>query len=192
MYYLNIKTLDTSIFSDTVELGENYFMNNSKDTEQRVVDFLDNLAIDYELIRIDPSYADTAQFCEAYKYPLAKSANAILIASKRGPKSYSICLALANTRIDVNKTVRKLMGVKRVSFATPDEMNSLTGMQVGGVTPFALPENLPVYVDSRIMELDWIIVGTGGRASKLKLSPKILHNISNLQVVDGLAFNLDS
>ena len=44
MYYLNIKTLGTSIFSDTVELGENYFMNNSKDTEQRVVDFLDNLA----------------------------------------------------------------------------------------------------------------------------------------------------
>lgn len=163
-------------------------MNAPNTPEQAVLDSLAELNIDYELIEIDPQYADTAAFCEKYGYPLEKSANAIVIASKRGAKQYSACLALATTRVDVNKTVRNLMGVKRVSFASADDMAELTGMRVGGVTPFALPADIPLYVDSRVMELDWIIVGGGGRDSKLKLAPDALRRLPNLQVIDGLAF----
>lgn len=164
-------------------------MNATAKPEQTVLEFLADLGIHYELIEIDPEYADTAAFCEKYGYPLENSANAIVIASKRGAKQYSACLALATTRVDINKTVRNLMGVKRVSFASPEDMADLTGMQVGGVTPFALPADIPLYVDSRVMDLDWIIVGSGGRDSKLKLSPEALRKLPNHQVIDGLAFD---
>ena len=163
-------------------------MNAPHDPEQAVFDSLARLGVEYEIIEIDPEYADTAAFCEKYGYPPEKSANAIVIASKRGPKRYSACLALATTRVDVNKTVRNLMGVKRVSFASPADMAELTGMRAGGVTPFALPVDIPLYVDSRVMKLDWIIVGSGGRDSKLKVSPETLRSLPNFQMIDGLAF----
>ena len=163
-------------------------MSAAENPEQAVLDSLAALGVDYELIKIDAEYADTAAFCEQYDYPLEKSANAIVIASKRGAKQYSACLALATTRVDVNKTVRKLMGVKRVSFASAEDMAELTGMRVGGVTPFALPAEIPLYVDARVMALDWIIVGSGGRDSKLKLAPDALRKLPNLQVIDRLAF----
>ncbi len=82
-------------------------------------------------------------------------------------------IGLAATRLDVNKRVKKLMEVSKVSFATAEEMKELTGMEVGGVTVFALPGTLPIYVDERIMELDWVILGGGGRDTKIKTAPAI-------------------
>ena len=83
------------------------------------------------------------------------------MASKKEPRVFVACVVLATTRLDVNKRVRKLMGVSKASFASAEEMKELTGMEIGVVTPFSLPEELQLYVDSRIMELDWGDTGRG-------------------------------
>ena len=114
-------------------------MAQGTDIEKVVVANLAELEIPYELIEIDPAYADTAAFCQQYGYTLDVCGNTIVVASKRGPKQYSACVVLGSDRLDVNKTVRALMGVSRLSFASAGETESLTGMTVGGVTPFALP-----------------------------------------------------
>lgn len=54
--------------------------------EERVVRTLDALGVAYELLRIDPDFADTARFCEKYAVPLERSANTILVASKKEPR----------------------------------------------------------------------------------------------------------
>ncbi len=145
-----------------------------------------NLGLPYEVIEIDPALADTAMFCENYSYPMEHSGNTIIVASKKEPKLFVACVVLATTRLDVNKCVRKLMGVSKVSFASAEEMNILTGMEIGGVTPFSLPEEMKLYVDSRIMELNWVILGGGGRNQKLKISPDAFHKIG-AEIVENLA-----
>lgn len=155
--------------------------------EERVVRTLDALGVPYELLRIDPDFADTAQFCEKYSVPLERSANTIVVASKREPRQYAACVALATTRLDVNHAVRRLMGVSRLSFATAEETRALTGMMIGGVTVFALPPDLSIYVDDRLMALDWLILGGGSRSVKVKTSPAIFHRLSGATVVAGLA-----
>jgi prolyl-tRNA editing enzyme YbaK/EbsC (Cys-tRNA(Pro) deacylase) len=148
---------------------------------------LDGLGAPYEIITIDPDFADTAQFCEKYGIPLEQSANTIIVVSKKEPKQYCACLVLATTRLDVNHSVKKLMSASRVSFAGADETAVLTGQRIGGVTVFALPENLPIYVDERVMTPAWIIVGGGGRSSKVKIAPDVLRRLPNVSVVEGLA-----
>ena len=152
--------------------------------EQKVIDAIDALGVPYELIAIDPAYADTAAFCQQYGYPLERSANTIIVASKKEPKQLAACVVLATTQLDVNKRVRKLLGVSRASFATAEEMMALTGMQVGGVTPFALPAELPLYVDERIMQLEWIILGSGGRAAKIKIAPGVFTKLGATIIAD--------
>ena len=150
----------------------------------QVIDAINALVVPYELITIDPAYADTIMFCEHYKYPLAQSCNTIIVASKKEPKQFAACVVLATTQLDVNRRVRQLLGVSRLSFATSEEMMTLTGMQVGGVTPFALPEGLPLYVDGRIMALDWIILGGGGRDTKVKITPEVFRKLDADIVAD--------
>lgn len=153
--------------------------------------YLEANAIEHRVVDCDPALADTADFCEHYNFSPSQSANALLVASTKGEPKQALCLVLANCRLDVNKAVRKKMGVRRLSFANPDETKDLTGMELGGVTPFALPEGLSVLVDSRVMICEEIIVGGGNRESKVLMPPAELLKIDNLEVVEGLAFELE-
>jgi prolyl-tRNA editing enzyme YbaK/EbsC (Cys-tRNA(Pro) deacylase) len=155
--------------------------------DQRVRDVLDGLGLPYEVVEIDPAYADTAQFCERYGFPLEQSANTIIVGSKKEPKQYAACVVRATTRLDVNHVVRKLMGVPRLSFATAEETMALTGMLIGGVTVFALPEGLPVYVDDGLMPLDYVILGGGSRSTKVKIAPAVFGRLPGAQIIPGLS-----
>jgi prolyl-tRNA editing enzyme YbaK/EbsC (Cys-tRNA(Pro) deacylase) len=140
----------------------------------------------YEVIEIDPEFSDTAAFCEQYGFALEQTCNTILVASRKGPKKQAACVVLAHTRLDVNKRVKHLLGVQKASFASAEEMTGMTGMQVGGLTPLALPSELPLYVDERVMRPRWIILGGGGRSIKIKVAPAILRELG-AEVVEGLA-----
>jgi prolyl-tRNA editing enzyme YbaK/EbsC (Cys-tRNA(Pro) deacylase) len=157
------------------------------DPEAAVLAALARLGIDYERLECDPEAADTAVFCARYGIPPDRSANTILVASKKEPKVYAACVVLATTSLDVNHAVRSLLGVSRLSFASAEETIAVTGMLVGGVTPFGLPDRLPVYVDEAVTAPEWIVLGGGGRSSKIKLSPAALRRVPGLQVVPGLA-----
>jgi len=154
---------------------------------QRVLEELDRLGLPYERIPIDPEHADTATFCDKYGYPLDRSGNTIIVTSKKEPKQYAACVVRADTRLDVNHAVRRLMGVSRLSFAKPEETMELTGMAIGGVTVLALPKDLPIYVDGRLMELDYLILGSGDRSAKIKVSPEVFRRLPNAQIVADLA-----
>jgi prolyl-tRNA editing enzyme YbaK/EbsC (Cys-tRNA(Pro) deacylase) len=155
--------------------------------EQRVVQALDAIGVPYELMEIDPAFADTAACCEKYGLPLDSAGNTIVVASKKEPRRFGACVVKATTRLDVNRTVRALLGVSKVSFATADETKTLTGMMLGGVTVFALPPDLPIYVDDKLMARGWVILGSGSRSSKIKISPDVFRRLPNATIVPGLA-----
>ncbi len=152
-----------------------------------VVDQLDALGAAYEIVTCDPELADTAAFCEAYGYSPEASANAIVVASKTEPPDFAVCLVLAHTRLDVNKVVRKKLGARKVSFATAEQTIEMTGMQIGGVTPFGISAPLPLWIDARVMACDQVIIGGGSRDRKFLVPPKTLAMHPYAEVVEDLA-----
>ena len=150
---------------------------------------LDATGTPYEVLECDPELADTAAFCEHYGVPVEQSANTILVAAKPrggGDKVHVACVVLAHTRLDVNDRVRKRLDVKKASFASADETRELTGMLIGGVTAAALPEGVPLWVDARVMDPEWIILGGGDRSTKIKAPPSVLTALGG-EVVEDLA-----
>jgi prolyl-tRNA editing enzyme YbaK/EbsC (Cys-tRNA(Pro) deacylase) len=143
--------------------------------------------LDYEIMECDPELADTATFCAHYGHAMEDSANAILVKSKTGEEKFVACVLLATTRLDVNKVVRKKMGARKVSFADPEETKRITGMELGGVTPPGLPADLPLWVDARVMERPFVILGAGTRSAKIKVSPDYFLKLPQTEVVEGLA-----
>ena len=150
---------------------------------------LDPLGLEYEILECDPNLADTAVFCEHYNIPLSVSANVIVAAGKSNPRQYAACVLLATTRLDVNKSVRKRMGVKKCSFASAEETRDLTGMEIGGVTAVGLPDSLPLWVDSRVMLPNYVILGGGSRSIKIKVSPQIFRLTPNTTIIENLALD---
>ncbi len=153
-----------------------------------VREVLHSLSISYDALDCDPSLADTREFCKAYGFLPEQSANTLLLGSNKGEPKFACCVVLANCRLDVNNVVRKKLGVRRLSFATPEKTKELTNMELGGVTPFGLPETLPLWIDSRVMDCEKIILGGGNRNSKLLMPPAGLLNIPGVEVVPDLAF----
>jgi prolyl-tRNA editing enzyme YbaK/EbsC (Cys-tRNA(Pro) deacylase) len=79
------------------------------------------------------------------------------------------------------------LGAKRASFASADETAALTGMMIGGVTPFALPVGLPLWIDERVMQRDAVVVGGGSRSLKVRVSPGVFRSMAGAEVVPDLA-----
>ncbi len=157
------------------------------DIQQRIYAFLDASGLDYDVLACDPELADTAVFCERYEIPLGNSVNTILVKAKTGGERFAACVLLANTRLDVNRVVRKRLKSRRVSFAGADETRSLTGMEIGGVTPICLPEDLLLWIDQRVMDAQYVILGGGNRSSKIRISPRIFEHVPSCTIIDGLA-----
>ena len=157
------------------------------DIQQRVHAFLDASGLEYQVLACDPELADTAVFCQRYDIPLENSVNTILVKAKTGGERFAACVLLANTRLDVNRVVRKRLQARRVSFAGADETRELTGMEIGGVTPICLPEELPLWIDLRVMQAQYIILGGGNRSSKIRISPRIFEHVPSSTIIDGLA-----
>ncbi len=153
----------------------------------RPIEQLSSLGLDYEIVECDPTLADTAQFCETYGYSLSESANAIVVIGKKNPPIHIICLILADSRLNVNHTVRKRLGARKASFASAEQTMELTGMEIGGVTPFGMTSELPLWIDARIMDCDRLIIGGGGRDRKLLVPPETLTAHPTAEVVEQLA-----
>ena len=145
---------------------------------------LDSLGIPYEVLPCNPEWADTDVFCANYDIPRENAANTILVAAKTEPRKYIACLVTATVKLDVNHKISKLIGIKRLSFASAEETKELTGQLIGGVTIFGLPDSIPLYIDERVMERGYIIVGGGNRSTKIKLTPEHLRAMPRASVAD--------
>ncbi|ANH90472.1 hypothetical protein A8713_04325 [Streptomyces sp. SAT1] len=136
----------------------------------------------------DPQWADTAAFVEHYgRELLEQSANCVVVAGKRGGTSrLAACVVLSTTRVDVNGVVRRQLDARKASFAPMDVATGETGMEYGGITPLGLPEDWPVLVDSAVVDLPYVLVGSGRRRGKLLVPGKAFTEIPGAVVLDGL------
>jgi prolyl-tRNA editing enzyme YbaK/EbsC (Cys-tRNA(Pro) deacylase) len=140
------------------------------------------------VVEIDPDLADTATLNATYDLPPEASANCVVVMGKRaGDERIAACVVRADTRADVNTTVKRLLDVRKASFHAHDRAVEETGMEYGGITPIGLPEGWRLLVDARCVEIDVALIGSGVRRSKLLLPGADLARIPGAEVVEGLA-----
>ncbi|HYR29958.1 MAG TPA: YbaK/EbsC family protein [Thermoanaerobaculia bacterium] len=159
-------------------------MTDKSILDPRVAASLDANGVTYQVLECAPELADTAEFCAHYGIAATEACNAIIVVLKTEPRRYVACLVRADTRLDVNRKVRDLVGTKKLSFASSEETAELTGMLIGGVTLPGLPPEIPIYVDEKIFETPTAILGGGNRSSKIRVAPEELLKLPNAQRAD--------
>lgn len=134
---------------------------------------------------IDPDVADTAAFCQTYESPAQNSANCVVVAGRRGDTSLmAAVLVLAIDRADVNRSIRKHLGLRKISFASMEDAVAETGMAYGGIGPIGLPGDWRLLVDAAVLEREWIVIGSGRRGSKLAIPGPLAGRLPGAEVLD--------
>jgi len=143
---------------------------------------------DIQVAQIDPTAAGGNDFCSKYGISPNSGANCVIIeGSHNDRRVIAACVMLVGYRANFNTQVKKTLRVKRVSVAPLAKVLVETQMGYGSITPFGLPEHWPILLDSRILEVPRLIIGSGLVNSKLALPGKALIELANAVSVENLA-----
>lgn len=145
-------------------------------------------ASELAVVEIDPAVADTAAMSAAYDLGMDTGANCVVVGGSRaGDERVAACLVRADTRADVNNVVRRAIDVRKCSFLPMDKAVEESGMEYGGITPIGLPGSWRLLVDSRVLDIEVAVIGSGVRRSKLLLPGRLAGALPGAEVIDGLA-----
>ena len=95
-----------------------------------------------------------------------------------------IVLMHGDCEISLNKLAR-VLGVKSVETCAIDEAEKNSGYFVGGTSPFGFRKKVPIYAESSIFSLAWIIINGGARGFFVKIDPQVLHTVLGVQDVEA-------
>ncbi len=87
-----------------------------------------------------------------------------------------LVVAAGDAKID-NRSFKDTFKMK-AKMLTPDKLYELTGHKVGGVCPFAIPAEVPIYLDESLKRFDSVYPACGTANSAIKLGVEELFEIS--------------
>ncbi len=70
--------------------------------------------------------------------------------------------------------LRKHFNQSRLTIATPEEVEKITGYQIGSVSPFGLPNPIPILVDEGVLAQPAVSLGSGVRGTAILLTKENL------------------
>lgn len=87
-----------------------------------------------------------------------------------------------DSRID-NKKYKNFFGTK-AKMLSFEEVEDITGHPVGGVCPFGLKNNLQVYLDESLKQLEYVYPAAGAFNCALKIKPSDIEQLTNAEWID--------
>lgn len=135
--------------------------------------------LDIPVIELEVSTATVALAAEAHGVEPGRIAKTL--AFRIGSGQAILLVARGDARIN-NRKFKDALG-KGKMLAT-DEVVELTGHPVGGVCPFGLASDLPIYLDRSLQAFDEVLPAAGAVHSAVRISPERLAEITGGQWVD--------
>ena len=74
------------------------------------------------------------------------------------------------------QALRKHFNQSRLTMASPDKVIQITGYEIGAVSPFGLPQPLPILVDETVLSQPSISIGSGIKGTTILMTTDNLMN----------------
>jgi prolyl-tRNA editing enzyme YbaK/EbsC (Cys-tRNA(Pro) deacylase) len=144
--------------------------------------FLAARAPDITIVELDASTATVALAAAGHGVEPAQIAKTL---SLRVRDRTLLVVTSGDARLD-NKKVKTTFGGKPRLLAA-DEVVAITGHPVGGVCPFGLATDVPVYCDISLKAFDEVVPAAGSARSALRINPLRLAELAEAEWVDVCA-----
>lgn len=136
--------------------------------------------IDIPIIELETSTATVALAAQAHGVAPGQIAKTLSFRLADG--KVVIVVARGDARID-NRKFKEAFGQKGKMLSL-EEVEAVTGHPVGGVCPFGLKDNLPVYCDVSLKAFTEVLPAAGAINAAIRVSPLRLMEIVNGQWTD--------
>ena len=146
---------------------------------ESVRDWIERHAPDLEFIEVEDSTATVAAAAQALKVEPAQIAKSLAV---RAGELIFLLVTRGDARLD-NAKCKAALGA-RPRMLGPEETLAVTGHPVGGVCPFALATDLPVYLDVSLRPLGTIFPAGGSLTTSVRTSPERLFELVGERWVD--------
>ena len=141
---------------------------------ERVKDYFRTLGMEKRVWEFETSSATVELAAETLGVRPARIAKTLSFALGEG---CVLVVAAGDARVD-NRKFKDQFGTKAKMLAY-DEVERLTGSEVGGVCPFALPKPTPVYLDVSLKRFATVFPACGSNNSAIELTCEELYRVSN-------------
>ncbi len=131
---------------------------------ERIKSILAGKQVHYELMFHAPART-SAESAKARGTELRQGTKSLLLKSGTG---FVLALVSAGRKLDTAK-LEKIVGVKRLRFASPAEVVQETGCEVGSVPPFGFQKDIPTYIDSSVLANEIIAFNAGLLTHSIKM-----------------------
>ncbi|NJO67533.1 MAG: prolyl-tRNA synthetase associated domain-containing protein [Rhodospirillales bacterium] len=150
-------------------------MCDHRTTRRELLSYLDSLGLATRTVEHTPVATVAANKALRGELPGAHTKNLFLKDKKGG---LWLVVALEDRQIDL-KALRTLLGAPALSFARPDVMRSVLGIEPGSVTPFAVINDrqrlVTVILDAQMMTMDPLNFHPLENTATTAISPAALH-----------------
>jgi Cys-tRNA(Pro)/Cys-tRNA(Cys) deacylase len=142
---------------------------------------LEACKIPFETYTFDPDIHSADGVAEVLGLPAYQVYKTLVVVRQQGKPL--LVLVAGDQELDLKRLARAV-GEKKLRMASYKEAESLTGLQVGGISALALTNRgLDVYIDRAATKLSHILVSAGCRGINLMLSVEDLIRMTQARVV---------
>jgi Cys-tRNA(Pro)/Cys-tRNA(Cys) deacylase len=152
--------------------------------KNNVTRLLDARGVPYEVFELPPEKHSAEETAELLGVPPSCVYKTLVVLREAKGKKPLLVMAPAGREVSL-KTLAASLGEKKLSMAGQREAETLTGLQVGGISALALlNRGFQICLDRAAMELPYVHISAGQRGANLRLSPQDLQVLTNARLVD--------
>jgi Ala-tRNA(Pro) deacylase len=123
---------------------------------EKIIGFLDNKNVPYRILEHQPVFT-SEQAAKIRGTSLKQGAKTLLFKTK---EEYVLVVVSGDKRVD-SKKLKKMLGVKDLRFATPEEVKEKMGCEIGACYPFGNLIEIRMIIDKSVGENEEISFNVG-------------------------------
>jgi Cys-tRNA(Pro) deacylase len=148
-------------------------------SRERVRSFLESHGLAEEIVEFEQSTKTAAEAAEAMECELGQIVKSLVVVVDG--EQPLVALVAGDRKGDLHAIASELGGAK-AKMADADTVRAATGYAIGGVSPFALPAELPVLFDDSLARFDIVFPAAGTPSSMVRMRREDLLGMSRGRV----------
>jgi len=141
---------------------------------EKIIKTLDGEGIEYKYYKHEP-VKTSEEAAKVRKEPSKIGAKAILFFADKTP----LLIIVPGDRRVGTKTFKSNHNIKDLRMASPEEVLSITSVEIGGVPPFGSLMGIKTYCDESVFENEFIAFNAGARDITIKMKSEDYKKVEN-------------
>jgi len=147
----------------------------NKEPVKRVENILKEFDVTQKVIILDSSARTALEAASSLGCEVGAIVKSLLFKTKN---SFILCLVAGDKKASLNK-IKKTLNIKDVSMAAAEDVKTITGYSIGGVSPIGHLKKIDIFIDNSLERFTSLFAAAGHPNCVFKIDFKNLQKITN-------------